>query len=780
MTTQTRIGRPMQALGVAETGIGRVMVIGAGSMGSGLAAQFANAGVPVDLLDTPGIPRNAAAEGGIARQLKAGGFMSPEAAQLIRTGNVEDDLGRVAEADWIVEVVIEDLATKRDLFARIEAHRRPGTLVTSNTSTLRLADMTAKMSPAFTRDFAITHFFNPPRFMPLVELLGGHATSTETLARVRQGLETILGKTVIDCLDTPGFIANRIGCYWIAMGILEAKRIGLTVEQAEAVNIAFGVPRSGVFGCLDIIGIDLVPNVWGSLNRTLLATDDLLRFNLTTDPLITGMIANGKFGRKAKAGFSRRATDGSFDTIGLETGEYRAAIVAELPDGGKYPGKLIGDEGLIGSYARSLLANIVAYACEVGPEIAHDIGAVDLAMQLGYGWKDGPFALADRIGLGLLAGWLARESRPVPALLSRAQAVGGFYNAAKQPLYTGCPERVVTPLIQPSPIGLAREKGARLWGNALAEVWDLGDGVACFEAKSKMNCFDPAVFEALEMTLLRGPGTIRALVLGNGHPRAFSVGADLSFISRMIAEGQLTELDQYIEWGQRLFLAMKRAPFPVVAAAHGFALGGGCEFTLHADAVVAHCELNMALPEVKVGLVPAWGGCAQLLLRSQELASGPKGPGATAKLVFNTIIAGEFSTSSADAKAKGYLNPAAPIVMKRTALVGSAQSIAASLADGYTPPEPALLQVAGPSGKAGLMVDIHACADAGGLTETDVALAETLAEVLTGGPSGDPGRPATEEDIMALERGALIELVKRPTTRARIDHMMATGKPLRN
>jgi 3-hydroxyacyl-CoA dehydrogenase len=635
----------LQAWGVAETGIKRVMVIGAGSMGSGIAAQFANAGVAVDLLDIPGTPRNAAAEGGIARQLKAGGFMAPDAAHLIRTGNVEDDLARVAEADWIVEVVIEDLAAKRDLYAKIEPHRRPGTLVTSNTSTLRLADLTAGASPAFTRDFAISHFFNPPRTMPLVELLGGPETAPETLARVRQGLQTILGKTVVDCFDTPGFIANRIGCYWIAMGILEAKRLGLTVEQAEAVNVAFGVPRSGMFGCLDIIGIDLVPHVWGSLKRTVPAADDLLRFDLTADPLVTGMIAKGQFGRKAKAGFSRRASDGSFDTMDLVTGEYRKESVA------KPPGDLIADEGPLGLYARSLVMHLVAYACEVGPEIAQNVGAVDLTMQLGYGWKDGPFALADRIGLDVLAGWLTSAGRPAPALLSRARAAGGFYNTAKEPLCTAEPKRVMTPLIRPSLIGLARDKGARLWGTALAEVWDLGDGIACFEAKSKMNCFDPAVFEALEMTLLRGPGTIRALVLGNDNPRAFSVGADLSFFASMLAEGRLADLDRYVAWGQRLFLAMKRAPFPVVAAAQGFALGGGCEFTLHADAVLAHAELTMALPEVKVGLIPAWGGCTQLLLRSQ-LAAGRKAPGFTARQVFNTIFGAEFSTSAADAKAR--------------------------------------------------------------------------------------------------------------------------------
>ena len=242
------------AVGVAETGIRRVMVIGAGSMGAGIAAQFTNAGVPVDLLDLTA----EAAQAGIDRQLKAGGFMSPDAAKLIRAGSTATDLPRAADADWIIEVIIEDIAAKRDLFQRLESWRRAGTLVTSNTSTLRLADLVQGMDPAVARDFAITHFFNPPRSMPLVEVVASAGTAAQ---RVRRLAETILGKTVVDCFDTPGFIANRIGCYWIALGILEAGRLGLTIEEAEAVNMAFGVPKSGVFGCLDIVGLDLVPTV---------------------------------------------------------------------------------------------------------------------------------------------------------------------------------------------------------------------------------------------------------------------------------------------------------------------------------------------------------------------------------------------------------------------------------------------------------------------------------------------------------------------------------------
>ena len=432
------------AVGVAETGIRRAMVIGAGSMGSGIAAQFANAGVPVDLLDVTVV----AAQSGIERQLTAGGFMTPAAARQIRPGSTQTDLDRAGEADWIVEVIIEDLAAKRDLFQRIEPYRRAGTLVTSNTSTLRLSDLVRDMDPAFARDFAITHFFNPPRSMPLVEVVTGPDTAGVSAQKVPTGAETILGKTVVDCFDTPGFIANRIGCYWIALGILEAKRLGLMIEEAEAVNIAFGVPKSGVFGCLDIVGLDLVPAVWGSLKASLPASDDLHRFDLTQDAVIATMVAEGRKGRKTKQGFTRPAASGGFETTDLKTGAYRPAqpvAVKDLPGGGRDLVALFEAGDKLGDYARSLLVNLIAYAATHGPEITAEVGAVDLALQLGYGWKDGPFRLADRLGLDRIAKAL---DRPVP-LLERARALGGFH-AAEGPLSTKEPRHVVSALAAPS------------------------------------------------------------------------------------------------------------------------------------------------------------------------------------------------------------------------------------------------------------------------------------------------------------------------------------------
>ena len=780
MNVQTGSYQP--AIGIEATGIRRALVIGAGSMGSGIAAQFANAGIAVDLLDIPGTPRNAAAEAGIARQLKVGGFMHPDAARLVRPGNTEDDLARAAEADWIIEVIIENIAAKRDLFTRIEAHRRPGTLISSNTSTLRLEDLTADMPASFAHDFVITHFFNPPRVMQLVEVVGGAHTDAAAVTATRQGLDTILGKTVVDCSDTPGFIANRIGCFWIAMAILEAKRLGLAIEEAEAVNIAFGVPKMGVFGCLDLIGIDLVPHVWGSLKASLLATDALQSFDLTADPLIRRMIAEGRHGRKTKQGFTRPAGAGGFETTDLVSGEYRPARPvrpADLPGGGKDLAVLISDPSPVGRYAETLALNLIGYAAAHGSEIASDIDAIDTAMRLGYGWKEGPFAIADRIGPALVVAKFVAAGYEVPPLLAEGVSAGGFHDGARGPLSTRGAGHVTTARPAPSLIERAKGRGAPILSTPVAKLWDIGEGVACFEMGSKMNCFEPGIFDALEETLARAGSAYQALVLGNDHPRAFSVGADLAFITGMITRGEFAAVDNYIARGQALFLAMKYAPVPVVAAAHGFTLGGGCEFMLHADAVVAHAELTAGLPEMKVGLVPAWGGCTQLLTRTRQ-AEGPRGPLAEIRPVFDLVLSGSFTGSAAEARARGLLRKSDGIVMSRAGLMAAAHDRARQMAVGYTPPEPAAIMVGGPSAKAGLMVDVQARAAMGTMTPTDVALAEALAEVLTGGPSGDPTMPQGEAQILALERGALIELARRDTTRARIDHMLATGKPLRN
>jgi len=779
--------KPFRAAGVEDLKVKRVAVIGAGSMGAGIAAQFANAGVPVDLLDLPGKDgesRNAPAEGGIARQLKVHGFMVPDAAALVTPGNTEDDLGRLAEADWIVEAVIENVEIKRALYTRVDAVRKPGSIVSSNTSTIPRADLVEGASPDFARDFVITHFFNPPRIMRLVELVTTDDTPAEIRDAAAAACETALGKTVVDCRDTPGFIANRIGCFWMAVAVKAALDAGLTVEEADAVNAALGIPRTGAFGLLDLVGIDLVRHVWGSLMQALPADDRLHAYDLPGEPVIKGLIDAGRFGRKAKAGFYRMAADKSLEALDLASGDYRPAQPVSpkaLPGGGRDLAALLSADDKYGTYAWRVLSEVLLYSCAHGPDIAADVGAIDTAIALGYAWKEGPFRLADHYGLATIAQRLENDGADLPPLLAAAIEAGGFYAADDRPLGTDGTRAPVSEASELASLAPVKAKGAPLASNDAASLWDLGDGIACFEMHTKMNSFAPGVFDVLEETLERGGRDFAGLVLGNDAARAFSVGADLTFFSALIEKQAWEELDAYIARGQKLFLALKYAGFPVVAAAHGLALGGGCEFMLHAGTIVAHAELNAGLPEPKVGIVPGWGGCTQLLVNAQANRSGPQGPAALSSTVFNTIFAGAPSTSARDAIAKGILRPGDTVVMNRDRLLATAKNVPRRMVDtGYTAPERVSLTLGGPSAKAGIMNLVNGLRASGALTDTDVNVASILADVLTGGPDADPTVPVTEPDIMTLERQAVLELAKSDKTQERIQHMLKTGKPLRN
>ncbi|GGH62756.1 3-hydroxyacyl-CoA dehydrogenase [Frigidibacter albus] len=775
MNAPVNLSPVSQALGAAETGVARAAVVGAGSMGAGIAAQFANAGIPVDLLDIPGKDgnRNGPAETGIARQLKAGGFMAPEAAALVRPGNVEDHLDRLAQADWIVEAIIEDLGLKRDLYQRIDAVRRPGTAVTSNTSTIPRAALVQGLGEAFAQDFAISHFFNPPRVMRLLEIVGGPESAPDTLARIRAGGQALLGKTLVDCRDTPGFIANRIGCFWMAVGMLEAMRQELTVEEADAVHAAMGIPRTGVFGLADLVGLDLIPHVWGSLMAALPPEDDLHRFDLPGNALVRRLVAEGRHGRKTGAGFYRRAKDGTREALDLTTGEYRPERPVDgktLPGVGRDLAALVADEGRFGRYAATVLSTLVDYAATNAPDIAGDVAAVDTAIELGYSWREGPFRLADRAGTAALADVLKAAARPVPALLTAAGS-GGFHAEGRALSTDGA-----TRSAPPAP-GLLTG-AAPILGNPAAQLRDLGDGVACFQMATKMNTFAPEVFDLLEEVIPRAGKDFAALVIGNDDPRAFSAGADLAFILRMVDTGGIEALGAYIGRGQRLFLALKRMPVPVVAAMHGFALGGGCEVALHADAIVAHAELTTGLPETNVGLVPGWGGCTQMLLRAAA-GTGIKGPVGVAQQAFDVIQPGTVSSSALGARAMGILRPGDGIVMLRDDLLPAAKRKVLALMPGYATAEPPLIAAGGASAKAGLLAPLSASQRADRISATDLAIADLLATVLTGGDAG-PGAFLIEEEIMALELAALLKLAETPQTRARMEHMLRTGKPLRN
>ncbi len=583
--------------------IAKCAVIGAGVMGGGIAAQIANAGVPVMLLDI--VPpnannRNVIAETAIEKMLKTepAPFMSPRAARLVTPGNIEDDLPKLADCDWIVEAVLEKIEIKHATYEKLAKVRKAGSIVSSNTSTIPLKDLTAGLPDAFTKDFLITHFFNPPRYMRLLEIVTGPKTEAAAVAAIDEFCDVKLGKHVIHAKDTPGFIANRIGGMWIQAAIQAAFDLGLSVEEADAImGRPFGMPRTGVFGLLDLVGLDLMPQVAASMQRTL-PKDDLYLATMKDRPLLAKMIADGYTGRKGKGGFYRlqRGADGSRvkEGIDLATGQYRKSEDPSLASAiQRDPAKILSAQDRGGQYARRVLAYTLQYAASLVPEIADSVNDVDQAMKLGYNWSAGPFELIDKIGAANVAGLIQAEKLPVPPLLAKPlpfyRVNGGFIRQRNQ---------------AGEWVKIARRPGVLLLGdvkratqpvakNGSASLWDIGDGVLCVEFHSRMNSLDGdslGMIKTAMETIKKSAGKYVALVIHN-EAEHFSAGANvgLALFAANIALWPFIEEGEAS--GQKILKEMKYAPFPTVSAPSGMALGGGCEILLHSSAVQAHARV---------------------------------------------------------------------------------------------------------------------------------------------------------------------------------------------
>jgi 3-hydroxyacyl-CoA dehydrogenase len=778
--------------------IQHVAVIGSGVMGMGIAAQCANAGLKVSLLDI--VPagaenRNMLAEGALAKALKTkpAPFTHAKRARLVTPGNLEDHTALLADADWIIEVVLEKLEVKHNVYRTIDAARKPGSIVSSNTSTLPLALLTQGMSEGFRRDFLITHFFNPPRYMRLLELICGPETSPEVIARIRAITDIRLGKGVVECKDTPGFIANRIGAFWLFAALSEALNSGITVEEADAVmGKPVGIPKTGVFGLYDLIGIDLMPLIAKSMLAALPATDRL--HSLYSEPeLVTKMIADGYTGRKGKGGFYRLNTEGGGkkkEAIDLKTGAYRAEAKASLSsvDSAKQGLRALVDHPDIGGkFAREVLLEVLAYSASLVPEIADDIVRVDEAMRLGYNWKYGPFELIDRLstkdqsGAAWLAAELTSRGKTVPALLT-AVGSGKFYDTKPEgrQFFTTASTYTPVPML-PDAWTLADITHGKepLYKNPSARLWDIGDGVTCLEFTSKMNAVDTDTLKAIQKSLeITGKG-YKGLVIGNDADN-FCVGANLGMLLFCINTAGWGMIDDILTQGQQAMLAMKYAPFPVIGAVAGMALGGGCEIALHCDAVQAHVESYIGLVEGGVGEIPAWGGCTEMLLRAANAPKMPGGPMPAVSKTFELISMAKVSTSADDAQEFGFLNAKSRVTMNRARVLADAKSLCLEMAANYTPPaRDAALTLPGPSGKAALMMAVEGFVSSGKATPHDAAVAGELATALTGG-NADPTHPVTEQQLMDLERAGFIALSRTRPTQDRITYMLENGKPLRN
>ncbi len=787
--------------------IKKAAVIGAGVMGAGIAAHLANAGIEVELLDI--VPKGAQdrdviAKGALQKMLKTNPapLMHKRNAKKINPGNTEDHLDRLKDCDLIIEAVLEDPTIKANLFKKIDENRKPGSIVASNTSTIPLQTLISGQSEQFKKDFVITHFFNPPRYMPLLELVTSQHNSPEMVADVTKFMDEKMGKGVVVCNDTPGFIANRIGTFWIQASINEAIDRKLTVEEADAiVGRPMGIPKTGIFGLVDLVGLDLMPHISKSLTEKLPADDGYVKI-ARQSAVIDKMIADGYTGRKGKGGFYRLNDKREKMAVDLDTGAERLATKPKMKaaDNARKGGLkgLVETKDKGGDYAWAVLKQTLCYAAEHVHTISGNITDVDQAMKLGYNWKDGPFEMLDKMGVDYFINRLKAEGEKVPEFIEKAAGKkfyktengklqyltkDGDYAEVKRPegvLLLSDIKRASKPVVN-------NTKNIPGIGKMGAALWDAGDGVLCLEFTSKMNSLDLYTLKTIHQAcdiIEKGSKKgkdgqpFKALVIHN-EGDDFSVGANIGVAMLAAKAKQYWIVDKMVKGGQDALKRLKYAKFPVVSAPSGKALGGGCEVLLHSHHVQAHAETYMGLVEVGVGLLPAWGGSTELMTRATQSKRLPKGPMPPVATVFETISTAKVGLSAFEGKDLLYLRETDGVTMNKSRLLADAKKKALEMTVDFKPEVPHEMTLPGPAGAAALNMAVDGFFLKGQATSYDVVVSDKVGRVLTGGDKAGPGVKVSQDYLRALERKHFMELVHDPRTVARIETMLKTGKPLR-
>ncbi len=797
--------------------IRKAAVIGSGVMGGGIAALLASAGVRTVMLDIvpPDLKdeqehdpkaRNRIVKQGLDNVLKASPalLMHPRDAERIDIGNLEDDFERLAECDWIVEVVVENLKVKQNLLQKIETVRRPGTIVTTNTSGIPLKAMSKGLSLEFRQHFMGTHFFNPVRYMRLLEIIPGEDTLPELLTFVAEYGEKILGKGIVWAKDTPNFIGNRIGVQGIVKAMQLMREDGLTIPAVDAVfGPVMGRPKTAMFKTADLVGLDVLAHV--ARNTYDMVPDDEGRDSYKMPGFVQSMIEKNLLGKKSQSGFYKTELTPEWQKIRkvidpdtLTYGEYetptypcleKARHARTLPE--RMRAVVYGDDKLA-RFAWKALANNLIYAANRIPEISETIVDIDNAMRWGFNFELGPFETWDAIGLKESVEKMARDGFEVPEKIQAMIAAGRstFYRTDNGTVsyYDFATEGYRELDVSPNIISLKALKGAGklINGTPSASLVDLGDGVACLEFHTKMNALNAEILDFMAQALDHVDANGAGLVIGNqagGMPGAFSAGADLKGILGAVKEKRYDDIEKMVRDLQTVLQRARYAPFPVVAAPYGLTLGGGCEVCLAVDRIVGHAELYMGLVEIGVGLLPAGGGCLNLWRRTVQTI-----PASVADVdlgrffipVFMTIAMAKVSTSAADARATGFLGARDRIVFNRDYLVGEAKKEVLKMVDeGYAPPVKRKIRVFGESAQGMIAAEIYNMHKGGFISDYDALLAKRIAFVISGGEVRT-NSDLDEEVILTLERRTFMELLRQANTVARIEHMLNTGKPLRN
>src|SRR5580700_5645081 len=808
--------------------IHKVAILGAGTMGARIAAHFANAGVPSYLLDivppdADGPARNKIAAAGLegAKKSKPAAFMEPSLARLVTVGNFEDDLKKLADVDWIIEAVVENLDLKRALLRKVEAIRKPGTIVTTNTSGLPVGKISEGFSDDFRRSWFGTHFFNPPRYMRLLELIPTPEADQAAIDAVSHFCDVHLGKGVVLAKDTPNFIGNRIGTFSVSNVMRLMQEMDLTIEDIDALTgQAVGWPKSATFRTIDLVGLDVLGHVVG--NMTANVHDE--RSELRLPDFFGQMIERKWLGDKTKGGFYKRAKGGEGKederlAIDWKTLEYHprrkpkfAALdmAKNIEDTGARLRMLLGLEvggpqkdDKAGTFLWSALSDLWTYSANRVPEISDSMVEIDQAMRLGFSWELGPFELWDAAGVESTVARMKKEGKPVAANVEKLLASGGkswYGDDAKTPsgrvyfdLATGGWKPVQVPAGVWS-VAVAKKSNGVVKKNSGASLVDLGDGVACIEFHSKMNSLGADIINLITQSLKPGgPGdNFDAFVITNDATN-FSVGANLMLLLMSIQEEEWDEVDLVIRQFQGMTQAIKFSPKPVISAPFGLCLGGGTEISLHAAGRQPHAELYAGLVEVGVGLLPGGGGCKEMLLRAVDSAVASRGKVSgealagsvemmeALKKAFETIATAKVATSAHEARGLGFVSDADRITMNRERVLSDAKARALELARaGYEPPVPrADIPAPGESLLAALKMGVHLMRQGDYITDYEVKLGAKIAEVLCGG-NVTPGKPVSEQYILDLEREGFKSLCGEKKTQERIQFTLKTGKTLRN
>jgi 3-hydroxyacyl-CoA dehydrogenase len=814
--------------------IEQVAVLGAGTMGSRIAAHLANAGVRSYLLDivpagagpTPA-ERNRIAESSLEglRKAKPAAFMDASLAQLVTTGNFEDNLDVVANCDWIIEVVLEDLEIKRKLLRKVAAARRPGTIITTNTSGLPVSAIAEGFSEEFRRHWFGTHFFNPPRYMRLMELIATPDTDPALVEVIDKFSTVRLGKGVVYAKDTPNFIGNRIGSFMIQNTFKLMQEFDLTIEEVDALTgSVIGLPRSATFRTADMVGLDILGNVARNAKKMAAARaaagkgcarlDE--RDDLDLPKFFDCMLERKLLGDKTNAGFYKKekGADGSKQklTIDWKTLEYRPSMRPEfavLDDAkgveslaerlrivtGFGPDGIKQDKG--SEYLWTLLSEAFTYAANRIPEISDNVVEIDRGMRLGYNWEMGPFEMWDAIGVPESVERMRREGRPVPGNVEILLAKGfrSWYGDAPKTASGRTYFDFATRSLKEEKVAagygnvtVAKKSNGVVKENAEISLIDIGDGVGCFEFHTKMNALGQGICELISETLGRnGAGDrFEAFVIANDSPVAFSAGANIMELMLGISDGRWDDLEKAVQGFQGMTQAIKFSPKPVVAAPCGLAIGGGCEVALHAAARRPHAELYMGLVEVGVGLLPGGGGCKEIALRAIDAAAKNPRPDSVELVnsmtnALQTIAMAKVSFSAMEARGLGFLSKDDEITFNRDRVLNDAKARALQMArSGYRPPSMRTdIPAPGENILATLKMGLRLMREAEYISDHDLKITNKIAEVICGG-AVTPGTLVSEQYLLDLERAAFLSLCGEQKTQERIQYMLMKNKPLRN